>query len=184
MPLIPLVIVLLLPLVIALALPLSLVQRYRLGVARRRGRRWVAIINLLLLAFSCALFLWVAALTNIWAPRAFGYSLIGLLVGGILGLLGLGITRWEESPGALHYTPNRWLVLVLTFALATRLIYGVWRAWHAWGAHRPDTSWLAASGVAGSMAVGAVVLGYYLVYTGGVFRRLRLRRTPSGATQR
>lgn len=182
MPLIPLAIVLLLPLFIVLAFPFLLVQRFRVGTARRRGRRWAAGINLLMLALSCALFLWVAALTNIWVPRAFGYSLLGLFAGGTLGLLGLTLTRWEESTGALHYTPNRWLVLILTFAVAMRLISGIWRAWHAWGTHSPDTSWLAAAGVAGSMAVGAVVLGYYVVYMSGVLRRLQLHRKQSGAS--
>lgn len=34
-------------------------------------------------------------------------------------------------------------------------------------------SWFVAAGVAGSMAAGAVVLGYYLVYWIGVRRRYR-----------
>ena len=176
MPLIPIALLFLLLLGIALALPFSLVQRYRMGTARRRARSWVAVINLLVLAFSCAFFLWIAALVNIWAPRAFGYSFAGFGVGALLGLLGLAFTRWEESPRGLHYTPNRWLILLLTLAVVIRLLYGMWRAWHSWWSHGPETSWLAAAGIAGSMSVGAVVLGYYIAYTSGVLRRLRLRR--------
>ncbi len=176
MPLIPLALVLLLPLLLALALPFSLVQRYRAGVARRRGRPWLTAINLALLAFSCAFFLWVAALTNFWAPHAFAYSLLGLASGAILGALGLLVTRWEESPRALHYTPNRWLILILTIAVTARILYGFWRAWNAWQTRGVDESWLAAAGLAGSMAVGAVVLGYYFIYTAGVLRRLRGQR--------
>ncbi len=177
MPLLPiLLILLLLPVIIALALPFSLLQRYRSGTARRRAKGWVAFINLGLLVISGAIFLWVAALTNFWVPHAFSYSLLGLAGGGALGVLGLFITRWEASPGTLHYTPNRALILLLTFAVALRLVYGLWRAWHAWGTHAPETSWLAAAGVANSMAVGAVVLGYYFVYTVGVIRRLAAQR--------
>ncbi|MBA3270257.1 MAG: hypothetical protein H0T71_07060, partial [Acidobacteria bacterium] len=56
--------------------------------------------------------------------------------------------------------------------VTARLIYGVWRGWHAWQASGDDGSWLAASGAAGSIAAGAVVLGYYLVFWVGVKRRL------------
>jgi hypothetical protein len=161
-------------LVLVLAMPLSLVLRYRAGTARRLGRKWVATLNLLMLALSVALFLWAAAITSFWVPDALRYSLFGLIGGGILGLLGLVLTRWEETPRALYYTPNRWLILLITLAVTTRLLYGLWRIWHAWRTAGPDTSWVASAGVAGSMAVGAVVLGYYLTYSAGV--RWRLRR--------
>lgn len=88
-------------------------------------------------------------------------------------LVGLAMTRWEPTPQALHYTPNRWLVLLITLAVTTRLLYGLWRIWHAWRTAGSDASWLASAGVAGSMAVGAVVLGYYLTYSAGVRWRLR-----------
>ena len=169
MPLIPLLFVI----ALVLAMPLLLVLRYRAGTTRRRGRRWVATINLISFILSAGLFLWVAAITGFWIPKAFISSLLGLLGGCLLGLLGLFLTRWEESPQALHFTPNRWLVLLLTLAVTTRLLYGLWRIWHAWRAAGPDDSWLAAAGVAGSMAVGAIVLGYYLVYSAGVCWRLR-----------
>ncbi len=175
MPLLPLVLILLAPLVIVLMIPFSLLLRYRAGTARRPGRRWAVLINLGALTLSCGFFVWIAALTNFWAPPAFAYSLLGLLAGAVLGVLGLFLTRWEETPRALHYTPNRWLILFLTAAVALRLAYGLWRAWHAWVTRTADSSWLAAAGVAGSMAVGAVVLGYYLAYTAGIYRRLRRR---------
>jgi hypothetical protein len=172
-PLIPLLVALLLVIALVLAMPILLVLRYRAGTIRRRGRKWVATLNLVSFLLSTGLFLWVAALTSLWIPKAFIYSLLGLLGGCLLGLLGLFLTRWEKSPQALHFTPNRWLVLLLTLAVTTRLLYGLWRIWHAWRAAGPDDSWLAAAGVAGSMAVGAVVLGYYLIYSAGVRWRLR-----------
>lgn len=173
MPLLPFVLAFLVVIALVLAMPLLLVLRYRTGTTRRRGRRWVATVNLVSFLLSAGLFIWVAALTSFWIPKAFVYSLLGLLGGCLLGLLGLFLTRWEKSAQALHFTPNRWLVLLLTLAVTTRLLYGLWRIWHAWRAARPDDSWLAAAGVAGSMAVGAVVLGYYLIYSAGVRWRLR-----------
>jgi hypothetical protein len=88
-------------------------------------------------------------------------------------MIGLLLTRWEAEPGALHYTPNRWLVLAITLVVTARLAYGFWRGWQAWRAGIAGNSWFVASGVAGSMAAGAVVLGYYLVYWMGVRRRVR-----------
>ena len=174
MPLIPIILVLLLVIALILATPFLLYLRYRTGTMRRRGRAWVAKVNLLSLGLSAALLVWVAALTTFWVPHAFSYSLAGLLAGSLLGLLGLALTRWEMTPRGLHYTPNRWLVLLLTLAVVTRLLYGLWRIWHAWQAAPSDGSWLASAGVAGSMAVGAVVVGYYLAYFAGVRLRLRL----------
>lgn len=175
MPLIPILLVLLFIFGLVFAMPLLLVLRYRAGTMRRRGRKWAATINLLSLLVSAALFLWVAAMTTLWVTNTFTYSLAGLAGGCVLGLLGLALTRWEPSPQALYFTPNRWLVLLITLAVTARLLYGLWRIWHAWRAAGANDSWLAAAGIAGSMAVGAIVIGYYLTYSAGV--RWRLRKT-------
>jgi len=179
-PLIPLLIALLLPALFIIAIPFGIINRYRLGKARRLGRPWAATINLVLLGVSAVIFLWAAAITNFWVPRAFLYSLGGIVGGALLGLLGLTLTRWEEKPRTLHYTPNRWLILVITLAVAARLAVGFWRGWQAWGSSRTDASWLAEAGAAGSLAVGAIVLGYYLTYMAGVLRRLGRHRKQWG----
>jgi hypothetical protein len=56
------------------------------------------------------------------------------------------------------------------------MVYGLWRLWHAWRSAPGDASWLAESGVAGSLGAGAVVLGYYLAYNAGVWRRFKRHR--------
>jgi hypothetical protein len=98
---------------------------------------------------------------------------MGFVSGCLLGLVGLALSRWEAAPGSLHYTPNRWLVLGITLVVTARLGFGFWRTWHAWHATPDYGSWLAESGVAGSLAAGAVVLAYYLTYWLGVRRRLQ-----------
>lgn len=173
MPFIPILAVLLLAVFFVAATPFLLIIRFRLGVMRRPARRWIATINVFSLLASAALFLWVAALTNSWVPDAFRYSLIGLIAGVLLGMLGLGLTRWEPTDRALYYTPNRWLVLLITIAVTTRLLFGLWRIWHAWRTTGHDGSWLASAGISGSMAVGALVLGYYLAYFSGVRWQIR-----------
>lgn len=161
--------------VIAL-MPLSLFLRYRAGTARRPARRWVAAINLVAVAISVCLLLLVAAVMSAWVPVAFRYVLIGLAGGCLLGLLGLWLSRWEMTPRSLYYTPSRALVLAITLVVTARLLYGFWRSWHAWHSTPGDGSWLAASGAAGSLAAGALVLGYYLTYWAGVWRRIGRHR--------
>jgi hypothetical protein len=175
-PFIPILALLLLAVLFVAATPFVLIIRFRLGIARRPARRWIATINVFSLLVSAALFLWVAALTNSWVPNAFRYSLVGLVAGVLLGMLGLSLTRWEPTDRALYYTPNRWLVLLITIAVTTRLLFGLWRIWHAWRTTGYDGSWLASAGIPGSMAVGALVLGYYLAYFVGVRWRLPANR--------
>jgi hypothetical protein len=153
-------------------LPLSLVMRYRAGTARRVARRWMMTVNVVGLTASAGFFLLTAAVTNIWVPSAFVYALAGLAAGILLGFVGLWLTKWEPTPQSLYFTPNRWLVLTITAVVSARVIYGFWRAWQAWGTTSDGTTWLAAAGAAGSLAAGAVVLGYYWAYWAGVRRRV------------
>ena len=149
------------------------------GRAAKAARGWVVTLNLLALALSTGLFLATAAMTSRWVPDAFLYTLLGLAAGAVLGLLGLATTRWEATHPSPHFTPNRWLVLALILVVTARIVYGFWRAWEAWRSTGPGAGWLAEAGVAGSMAAGALVLGYALTYWLGVRARLRRHaRTP------
>jgi hypothetical protein len=173
---------LLLPLLVLLALaaliafiPLALVQRYRLGTSRQKARGWLATLNLAALALSAVILVSSAALTTIWVPWTLTYAATGLAGGALLGIVGLWLTRWETSNDALYYTPNRLLVLTVMLVVAARLLYGIWNGWQRWRAGMEGESWFVAAGVAGSMAAGAVVVGYYLIYWIGVRRRSRRR---------
>lgn len=168
---------LIIPVLVILALvaliPISIIQRYRVGTSRQRARGWLVALNLAGLTLSAVLFLISAAFTSIfWVPDALRYTLAGLASGSVLGLIGLWMTRWEPSIGMLHYTPNRLLVLTITLLVTARVLYGFWRGWESWRAGVAGESWFVAAGVAGSMAAGAIVIGYYLTYWIGVRRRL------------
>ena len=95
--------------------------------------------------------------------------------GAILGLLGLALTRWESQREGLFYTPNRWLALLVTLAIAARFGYGWWRATHSGSSGPGEQHWLmTASGTELSLAVAAGLIGYYLIYSIGV--RLQIAR--------
>ena len=174
MPLIALAIVLLLPLALLALMPVMLIQRYRLGRSRRLARPWVAGLNVVAMALSALLFLASAALANVWVPSAFAYSTFGMAAGGAIGLLGVWLSRWEPTHQALHYTPNRWLVLAVTLLVTARLLYGAVRGVAAWTSGADRSVAIATFGIPGSLAIGAVVVGYYFAYAIGV--RWRIRR--------
>jgi len=156
---------------------LSLALRYRAGTARRQARRWVASLNVWMTSFSAVFFLSFALLLSFWVGSAFGFALTGMCFGGILGLLGLAMTRWESQDQGLFYTPSRWLAFLIVFAIAVRFVYGWWRATHSGSSVSAPGGqhWLiTASGTQLSLAVAAGLIGYYLVYSIGV--RLRLTR--------
>jgi hypothetical protein len=170
-PLIALAIVIVLAFIVVI--PISLIQRFRMGTARRTARRWVATANLTAVALSVVLFLAGTLITSRWIPEALTYTLYGLAGGCVLGLFGTALTRWEYVGETMKYTPNRWLVLAITLLVTARVLYGFWRGWEAWRASLESAAWVTASGVAGSLSAGAVVLGYYLVFWWGVRRRVR-----------
>ena len=167
-----LILVLVLPLVVIALMPLILIQRYRLGKARRLARPWVATLNVALTALSAVLFLTVAAATTIWVPHALRGAAAGVLVGLAMGLVGLLLTRWEPTPATLHFTPNRWLVLLVTVMVSVRILYGFWRSLEAARAGIYGTQMVLAFGIPESLAVGGAVIGYYLAYAIGARRRI------------
>ena len=155
---------------------LSLVLRYRAGTARRKARRWVAKVNMWLTSFSAVFFLSLTLLLSLWVGSAFQFALIGMASGGILGLVGLAMTRWESREGGLFYTPNRWLALVVMLVISARFVYGWWRVTRPDSAAPGEQHWLImASGTQLSIAVAAGLIGYYLVYCIGVRLRMELR---------
>jgi hypothetical protein len=167
-----LLLVVLLPLILIALMPLILIQRYRVGTMRRLARPWTATFNVVLMSFSVICFLVGAAVTAVWVSNAFVGAAAGVALGGGLGLAGLVLTRWEPTAAALHYTPNRWLVLVVTFVVSARVLYGLWRSWTVAEAGIYGTPMVLAFGIPQSMAAGGTVIGYYFAYGLGVRRRV------------
>ena len=176
---VPLLIVALVGLVLVLPvvlLPLSIVQRYRVGTARRPARAWVATLNVVAFAVSTLVLVVSATVMSIWVPGALSAASAGVSGGLLLGVIGLSLSHWESDAGVMHFTPNRWLVGVLTLLVVTRLLYGVWRAWVAWGTWGAVPGWTTEAGIAGSVAAGALLIGYGVGFWGGVRWRIAKRR--------
>lgn len=158
----------------ALLLPVLLVQRYRIGKARRRQLGWVVGGNAWLLLPSVALFLLGAWASERWVADALAWAAGGLGIGLVLGLFGLWSSRFESLPDGFYLTPNRWLVLGLTGLVALRIGLGLWQGWWHWRHGLVSAAGWAAPG--SLLGVGGVLLGYYLAMTWGVRARLRRHR--------
>jgi len=154
---------------------LSLALRYRAGTARRQARGWLARLNVWMTTLSAVFFLSFTLLLSFWVGSAFRYAAIGMGIGSIVGLLGLVLTRWENRPVALFYTPNRWLAFLIVFAIAARVMYGWWHATHDISSAPGNQHWLtAASGTQLFPAIAGGLIGYYLIYSIGV--RIKIAR--------
>ena len=169
----PLLILPLLLLVAVAFFPLVFVLRFRVASARRQARPWVTTLNATALTVSAGLLLISASILNVWVPNALRSGLVGLGFGILLSLLGLAFIKWERTPQAVFYKPNRWFALLIPLALTVRIAFWAWRGWHVWATSENTQSWLAASGTAGSVGIGGVVAGYYLGYAVGVWRQAR-----------
>jgi hypothetical protein len=114
-----------------------------------------------------------AAFTTVWVPRAFAGAALWIAIGLVLGAVGIMVTRWEFAPASLHYTPNRWLVLIVTLIVSARVVYGLARSVAAAQAGMSGEAMISAFGVPQSLAAGATVIGYYLAYHAGLRWRIR-----------
>jgi len=177
-----LILILLLPVILIVMTPLMLVQRYRVGTARRQARPWLATFGVVIMTGSTILFLVGAGATSLWVQDAFLGALAGVGIGVLLGIVGLVATRWEATPGSFHYTPNRWLVLGVTLIVTARLLYGVYRSWLAAQAGIAGTGLVTAFGIPQSLGAGGIVIGYYVAYAAGV--RWRIKRWQNRALRR
>ncbi len=161
-----------------LLLPVGLALRYRRGRARQRAFGWVVSSNAWLLLASAVAFLASAWISGVWIPHALKWAAVGLLAGLPLGVLGFCRTRFETSATLFHYTPDRWLALVLTGVVALRIGLGTWQG----VARLRGTGSADWSLDAGSVfAVGGLLLGYHVVYAWGLRRRWRAWRSAPPA---
>jgi len=168
-----LILLLLLPVVLLALTPVMLIQRYRVGTARRLARPWMATFAMVMMGLSTVFFLGGSAVTTIWVRGAFSGAAAGVAIGALLGVMGLVLTRWEPTPHTLHYTPNRWLVLFITVIVSARLLYGLYRSFVAAQAGVEGTSVITAFGIPESLAAGGTVVGYYLAYGAGLRWRIK-----------
>ena len=129
-----------------------------------------------------ALFFLIPSLSH---PAAAAISLVGLVVGGLIGLAGLSLTRFERAPDRDYYTPNTYLGLAVFGIFLARLAYNFTRVSAQLqtlpppGSQGPPPGFGSLTANPLTAALLLMVFGYYLVYEAGLL--LWVRRNPPGA---
>lgn len=161
--------------VFAVLFPVSLLQRFRMGTARRQAHGWLLMVNLVSAGLSSVVFVVFALIAAAFWPGAIGHAAFGWAFGLVLGVLALRLTRFERTPQGLFYRPNLWLVLGLAALLLGRLLAGLVQGWRSiWqGAAWPVDGWLSHASLLGA---AGVLLGYALAYAGLLWWRWRTAR--------
>ena len=155
-----------------------LYRRYRGMVGRQPLVPGRLTLRVVLLGVATLLFL----LPSLSRPAAVAASLAGLIVGGLIGLVGLRLTQFERTPERDYYTPNTYLGLAVFGVFLARLAYNFTRVSAQMQA--PSAAGQPPSGLNGltsnplTAALVLMVLGYYLIYAGGLL--LWQRRNPPG----
>jgi hypothetical protein len=102
----------------------------------------------------------------------------GLGLGALLGIFGLGKTRFEPTPQGLFYTPNAHLGIALSLLFVGRIAYRLFEIYTAAPTVQHDMSDFARSPL--TLAVFGLLAGYYISYAIGLvrwrFRILRAKR--------
>lgn len=113
----------------------------------------------------------------------------GALTGGMLGLLGLRLTRFEVDPVKGDcYVPNPWLGALLTALLLGRLAWRMlvlWPSLQGVPGSAPPPSGLSYASSPLTMLVIGLLVGYYIAYFSGLLihhrRFQRSRPAPTAA---
>ena len=164
-----------------LLLPFGLLLRYKRGRARQRAFGWIVASNAWLLLVSVLVFLASAWGSGMWVPHALPWAASGLLAGMLVGLAGVWRTRFELAPSSFYYTPDRWLVLLLTAVVALRIGLGMWQALNRLRDVEVTAGLLVDAG--SLFAVAGLLMGYHLIYAWGLRRRWRKWRSNSNGSQ-
>ncbi len=109
----------------------------------------------------------------------------GLAAGMLLGLIGLGLTRFETSEGALYFRPNLYLGMAVLSLFVGRMLFRIAELGSVLGRDDPDGAVAPFESLTRSPVSGFIlllVLGYYSVYYGSVLLRgWGLEAHPAGA---
>jgi hypothetical protein len=138
-----------------------IVRRMRRNIDRQKLRPLRSIISIvILLLVSLALFT-----ASQLVPKLISGIGAGLLGGGLLGLFGLRLTKFETTEAGNFYTPDKRIGIALTLLFVVRLIYRFWALRVFVGAaHAPPPPFKSAL----TYLIFGLLAGYHIVYQFGL----------------
>ena len=146
-------------------------SRFRRMVGRQRLSRVRPWITLTIFP-ALILFIGLATLSH---PQRLLWLAAGLLAGALLGVFGLGKTRFEPTPQGLFYTPNAHLGVALSLLFVARIAYRFIEIYAIDPTVPHGMDDFARSPL--TLAVFGLLAGYYVAYAVGLVRwRYRVLR--------
>jgi hypothetical protein len=121
--------------------------------------------------------------SSIARPEAAFALVAGVAAGAGLGLYGLRLTAFEQTPQGAFYTPNAHLGIALSLLLVARVGYRLVQV--AFAAEAFGESSAAFMRSPFTLVIFGTLAGYYVAYAIGLLRwasRLRAGGTPAGAS--
>ena len=165
---------LLLPAAIAALVAWRLYSRVRRMVGRQRLSKVRPWVTLCVFPLLIALLL-VGSFSHPYVALAL---IGGVMVGVALGIYGLRLTKFEQTPEGLFYTPNAHLGIVLSLLLIGRIGYRAVQLYLLPGAMRDGTADFARSPL--TLLIFGMLAGYYISYAVGLIRwRRKISNPPS-----
>jgi hypothetical protein len=141
-----------------------LYSRFRRLVGRQRLSRIRPWITLTVFPLLLLMLAWV---TRFDAVRE-GWLAAGLAVGAGLALFAYRLTRFEETPEGLFYTPNAPLGIALSLLIVGRVGYRMYDVWSTGPTLARDNTAFLRSPL--TLALFGLLAGYYVTYAAGLVR--------------
>lgn len=139
-------------------------SRFRRMVGRQRlsgVRPWITLTIFPLLIL-------LIAFTTLSHPDRLAWLAAGLVAGALLGVFGLGKTRFEPTPQGLFYTPNAHLGIALSLLFVARVAYRFIEIYAIDPGVPHGMNDFARSPL--TLAVFGLLAGYYVAYAIGLVR--------------
>lgn len=141
-----------------------LYRRTRKFLARQRfsaSRSWSSLIFFPFLVVGLLL----GASNN---PLSLAAELGGVLIGVGLAVYGLRVTKFENAPEGLYYTPHAHVGIALSLLLAARVVYRLFQLYSSTSAFAQPPQMFVRSPL--TMLIVGTVAGYYAWYALGLIR--------------
>lgn len=139
-------------------------SRFRRMIGRQRLSRVRPWITLTIFPALVALLAY-AAQSHV---ERLGWLVGGLMIGALLAVYGLRLTRFEPTPQGLFYTPNVHLGIVLSLLFVGRIVYRLLEVYAIDTTAPPSTADFVRSPV--TLALFGLLSGYYMAYAAGLVR--------------
>ena len=137
-------------------------------VKRMVGRQRLSKVRPWLTACLFPLLVAVLLLSSLARPEAALALLAGVVAGAALGLYGLRLTKFEQTPLGLFYTPNAHLGIALSLLLIARIGYRAAQLYFASGATQEASTTFVRSPL--TLLIFGTLAGYYVAYAIGLLR--------------